>query len=59
MFAVRTVDSLDVVVVVVAAVGEGVTEIPLVKVADSLLLSGDGTVSRIETLSSEDVRDRL
>ena len=59
MFAVRTEDSFVDVVVVVVAVGEGVTETPLVKDADSLLLSGDGTVSRMETLSSEDVLDRL
>jgi hypothetical protein len=59
MFAVRTEDTFVDVVVVVVAVGEGVTETPLVKDADSLLLSGDGTVSRMETLSSEDVLDRL
>lgn len=58
MFAVRTEDSF-VDVVGVVAVGEGVTETPRVKDADSLLLSGDGTVSRMETLSSEDVLDRL
>jgi hypothetical protein len=59
MFAVRTEDSFVDVVVVVVVVGEGVTETPRVKDADSLLLSGDGTVSRMETLSSEDVLDRL
>ena len=62
MFAVRAPagdaagDSVVVAVLVIA----GMTEIPLVNdVDDSLLLSGDGTVSRMDTRSRDEVRDRL
>ncbi len=63
MFAVRTLAgdvAGDSVVVAANLVVDGMTEIPRVNDADeSLLPNGDGTVSRLETRSRDEVRDRL
>ena len=60
MVAVLTLVSVVVVVVVAGEVLLGMTETPLVKFAESLLLNGVETkVSLIETRSRDEVRDLL
>lgn len=62
MFAVRTLagDVAGDSVVVANLVVDGMTEIPRVNDADeSLLPNGDGTISRLDTRSRDEVRDRL